>query len=244
MCSLVGFSTWAGVCTLDGQVFDCTTACAAYNRLSGDRQTGASIGDECNIRLFSDGLYYTTPCVCGDNVGLVVRSRNLTDWESVLTTPDLHQGATMEHDTAELAPGKWISAWRQERLGCVYTSVCDVRTKTWSRPEKIPDSIAVKPYLFRHRGKTYLATNVAGTLTTGSYRAVRATLAIFEVSGEGVLKRVKTVTNPTGCHYVQTFEDGIGRLYLVYSTDERKLDASQGRSNIAFERLDLPEIRP
>ena len=229
----------AVICTLDGEEFNGVTAAASYNRLSGESRDAGGIGDECNIRLFSDGWYYTTPCICGDRVALIVRSRNLKDWESVAVTPNLEQGATMEHDTAELAPGKWISAWRQEQLGCVYSAVYDVQSQTWSQPQKVPDSIAVKPYLFRYKGVNYLAANISGTVTTDGYKAVRATLAIFSIGQDGSLTKVKTIVNPTGCHYVQTFEDGLGRLYLVYSTDERKLDATQCRSNIAFDLLEL-----
>ena len=229
----------AVICTLDGEEFNGTTAANAYNALSGESQTAGGIGDECNIRLFSDGWYYTTPCICGDKVALIVRSQNLTDWESVAPTPNLNKGATMEHDTAELEPGKWVSAWRQENLSCVYWATYDVNAKTWTTPQKVPDSIAVKPYLFRYRGVNYLAANISGTVTTGAYKAVRATLAIFSIGSDGTLTKVKTIANPTGCHYVQTFEDGLGHLYLVYSTDERMLDASQCRSNIAFDLLEL-----
>ena len=229
----------AVVCTLDGREFNGATATEAYNRLAGTNHASGGIGDECNIRLFSDGWYYTTPCVGKDTIGLIVRSQNLTDWESVAATPCLNKGPTMEHDTAELEPGKWVSAWRQEKLGCTYWAIYDVKTKTWTTPRKVPNSIAVKPYLFRYRGVNYLAANISGTVTTDGYKAVRATLGIFSIGSDGTLTQVKTIANPTGCHYVQTFEDDRGRLYLVYSTDERRLDATQCRSNIAFDLLEL-----
>lgn len=232
----------AVITRLDGQVFDGNAVREAYNRLSGETHKGTCIGNECNIRRFSDGFYYTVICACEDDVGLVVRTKDLLNWESVLTTPDLRKGYTWEHEIFELVPGrKWFSAWRQERLGNVWSAVYDVETKTWTKPAMVPGSIAVKPYLFRHQGVGYLATNLRGPIATVGYgNAWRATLGIFRIAEDGALTRVKTVVRPTGCHYVQTFEDGEGRLYLVSSTDERKLDATQCRSNIAFDRLALP----
>lgn len=231
----------AEICTLDGAEFNGTAARDAYNRLTGDRQTGTAVGDECNVRRFSDGRYYTAMSVGGDCVGLVLRSENLVDWTSVLATPDLHGGRTWEYEIFELSAGRWMSAWRQEDLGSVWTATYDVAAKTWSRPVKVENSIAVKPYLFRHRGANYIATNVRGPVTTPGYgTAVRATLGVFRIGEDGLPRMVKKIVRPTGCHYVSTIEDDAGRLFLCYSTDERKLDATQCRSNIACEPLDLP----
>lgn len=233
-------SEGAEICTLDGSEFNGETARDAYNRLTGDRQVKTAVGDECNVRRFSDGMYYTAMSVGGDSVGLVLRSENLRDWTSVLATPDLRKGWTWEYEIFELSMGTWMCAWRQEKLGSVWTATYDVASKTWSKPTKVENSIAVKPYLFRYRGVNYLATNLKGPVTTPGYgTAVRATLGVFRIGEDGLPKLVRKIVRPTGCHYVSTVEDDRGRLFLCYSTDERKLDATQCRSNIACEQLEL-----
>lgn len=227
------------ICKLDGETFTNEKACSVYNSLTGKNVTMYEMNMSCTITKFSDGYYYTG--VGGDGGfgfgGLVIRSQDLINWDTVtqVTAPRDDTRCT-ELAVFEDENNRMLVAARYYNMGIYYGIY---HNSSWIvTPSVIRDTIATRPEFFKYEDNIYLSVCVNGSITTEGYGTVeRATLGIFKVVGDRVELNTKLQCK-YGIHYQKALVID-GDLFLAYSTDERMLDASQSRSNIAFDRIIL-----
>ena len=109
--------------------------------------------------------------------------------------------------------------------------------------------VAVKDAMqIQYEGETYLYCNTFGPSNVEGYGSVyRSTCSFYKLSPDGrELTFVRSKFIPEGIHYPTFYVERQGfpcrgeRLYIIYSTDSRRLDPSEGRSNIALEQIVMP----
>ena len=232
------------ICKLDGNDFNGPNTANSYVSVGGSTPNTGNASNEISIIHASDGYYYQMIGVGSYGYGLLIRSSDLINWESVAVNQGLidlfGEGGSFysfENEIAELSNGVLAVACRVEGKGNIYYMTYDITNDEWSVPVVIPNTILTKPRMFHYNNKLYLNVNMNNSITTPGYGTqTRATLGIYEVSSDGVTL-VKMIENKTGIHYTWTAIDFDGNLYLCFSEDRRYLNASQGRSDIGIMKL-------
>lgn len=234
----VGFSPLM----LDGEVMSQTNVRNSYNTKSTVLcEPLTDIG--LNVKIIKDGdLYWSVINGTGGNFfGLIIKSEDLINWTSV-AVPDLSHltSRTWEGTVAVVEAGKMFAfAIRNAASAGILYGLFNVETNTFDPISKIPGSITTRPEFFEWKGDLYLAINIGGTITTPNYGSVvRATMKIFKING-AILTDVFTKVVKEGIHYFtfQNYNDE--HLYIAYSTDVRRLNNTQARSNTSMEELFL-----
>jgi hypothetical protein len=232
------------ICKLDGNDFNGPNTANSYVSVGGSTPNSGNASNEISIIHASDGYYYQMIGVGSYGYGLLIRSSDLINWESVAVNQGLidlfGEGGSFysfENEIAELSNGVLAVACRVEGKGNIYYMTYDITNDEWSVPVIVPNTITTKPRMFHYNNKLYLNVNMNNSITTPGYGTqTRATLGIFEVSSDSVTL-VKVIENKTGIHYTWTAIDFDGNLYLCFSEDRRYLNASQGRSDIGIMKL-------
>lgn len=227
---------------LDGNVMNLTNVRNSYNAKSAvSCGTLSDIG--LNVKIIKDGgMYWSVINATGDKYyGLIIKSTDLINWTSV-ATPNLSTltSKTWEGTVAVIESGKTFAfAIRNAVQQGIFYGTFNVETNTFSSFVKVPNSITTRPEFFHWKGDLYLAVNIEGSVTTQNYgTVVRATMRIFKVSN-GVLSPVLTKSVKEGIHYFTFINYNDEKLYIAYSTDVRRLDYTQARSNTAMEEISI-----
>lgn len=240
------------VMTLDGMPMTVWNVLDIYNSkspvvcnwiLDGGPEQAYGLGMNVEIVKKDDCYYSCLSEVGGIFSAIVIRSDNLTDWVTA-GIPDfsglLKGKAFWEGVVHPLGGSLFAFATRiQSEDGAVF-GLWNSETGEFSNLQLIPDAITARPEFFEFNGETYLAANIYGPSSAEGYGAVyRSTCAFFRINREDwSLEQVKTKQVVEGIHYF-TFYNYRHDLYMVYSTDARRLDAGEARSNIAVERIFL-----
>ena len=220
----------------------------------GGGETAYGIG--MNVGIVRHGGYFYSVISANAHgfTAMIVRSKDLVHWETAAVA-----------DLSSVPVG--ISYWEgavyplhddifaftiriQSENGVIY-GTWNATTGALADLRCIEGSITARPEFFSYRGSTYLFCNTFGPSEVEGYGSVyRATGSFYKISPDGAtLQPVRTKSVPEGIHY-PTFYTEPGcrlfprchlgeRLYILYSTDARRLDPFEARSNIALERLVL-----
>ena len=247
------FVNEAEIITLDGRPMNLYNVLDTYNAQADvhcanvlDGGPVQCMGLGLNVMITEhNGIYYC----CASEVGadftcLVMKSSDFYHWETV-AIPDVSDkfpgNSFWEAVVYPLDGDIFGFAVRfQNCQGCVYGQ-WNVATGEFTNIEEIPESITARPEFFTWKGDNYLCVNVDGASSVEGYGSVfRATCRFFRIDPDSYeLTPVKTKFVAEGIHYY-TFYEERGSLYMIYSTDARRLDCAEARSNIAVEKLSLP----
>ena len=220
----------------------------------GGAETAYGIGMNVEIVRHRGWYYSVVSAYAQGFTCMVVRSRDLVRWETV-GIPDLsplHLGNSYWEGAVHPLHGDTFAfAIRvQDEQGVIY-GTWNAATGAFSHLQAVKDGITARPEIFEYKGNTYLYCNTFGpSEVEGFGSAFRATVSFFRITGDGAsLAFVRSKTVPEGIHYATFYvEPGRGwlwripardRLCIIYSTDARRLNLVQARSNIALEELTL-----
>lgn len=211
--------------------------------LDGGPKQAYGLGLNVKIVKFK-GMYYSCLSgVGGTFCGIVIRSANLIDWETI-AIPDfssLPKGNTFwEGSVCPIDNGLFAFTARIQNEDGVIFGLWNPETGKFSNLQLVPNAIVSRPEFFEFRGDVYLACNVHGPSSVEGYGSVyRATCAFFRINPKNyTLEQVKIKKVDEGIHYF-TFYNWCRNLYMVYSTDSRRLNSREARSNIAVEMIIL-----
>jgi len=103
------------------------------------------------------------------------------------------------------------------------------------------EDVQILQPIFDYKGNTYLFCNTLGPSDVEGYGSVyRATASFYKLNHDGTsLEYVRSKFVPEGIHYPTFYVEQGSRLYIIYSTDSRRLDPLEARSNIALEKIFL-----
>ena len=216
----------------------------------GGANTAFGIG--MNVEISRHGGYYycaISALAYGYTV-IIVRSTDLVHWDTVCI-PDfsaVNFGTTFwEGVFHPLYDDIFAFAARVQSEDGVIYGTWNSATHVLDNLQLVDGAITARPEFFEYRGDTYLYCNTFGPSKEEGYGSVyRATASFYRLSPDGTsLTKVRSKFVPEGIHYPSFYvEPGrcfrSDRLYIIYSTDSRRLDASEARSNIAIEQLVLP----
>ncbi len=215
----------------------------------GGPKTAFGIGMNVEIIPHKD-CYYSVLSACAYSfTGMVVKSEDLIHWETV-AIPDLsqlHCGSAYWEGVLHPLFGDTFAftARVQSEDGVIY-GTWDAATGEFADLRLIEGGITARPEFFEYKGDTYLYCNTYGPSDVEGYGSVyRATASFYKLSPDGKsLTYVRSKFVPEGIHYPTFYVEPGGlfrrdRLYIIYSTDSRRLDPLEARSNIALERLNL-----
>lgn len=228
---------------LDGSEWTPATIADSYNRLSERKisaagPTGSMVFTSGIIR--HEGWFYGY-CggVCDGFAGILVRSADGVNWESVLTpeaAPEMEGVIECGFDFFD---------------GCIYLCVRDIKSGVYhtcyewpgkepvTPTEILPGLTTSKPVTFRQDGSLYLIVNQE----TGDFNTVgrRNTALFYRINPrECSLTLVKRVFCKDGCAYHSVVNVN-NTNYWCFHTDARRIEPfTQGRSNLAF--LEIPPL--
>ncbi|MCQ2142527.1 MAG: hypothetical protein MJY56_00505 [Bacteroidales bacterium] len=247
------FDNEAEILTIDGRPMDLENVLAIYNEkadvhcssvLDGGPVQFMGLGLNVEIVKGKDCWYCCASEVGADFTCLVMKTTDFYNWETV-AIPDMSEkypGYSFWEAVVYPLDGDifGFSARFQNKQGCVYGQ-WNAATGEFMNIDTIPESIIARPAFFTWKGDNYLCVNVNGASLIDGYGSVyRATCRFYRIDPEDYsLIPLKTKFVPEGIHYY-TFYKERGGLYMIYSTDSRRLDCAEGRSNIAVERIFLP----
>lgn len=247
------FDNEAEILTLDGRPMNLFNVLDIYNAkarvhcssvLDGGPVQAMGLGLNVEIVKGKDCWYCCASEVGADFTCLVMKTSDFYHWETV-AIPDVSDkfpGCSFWESVVYPLDGDifgFVSRF-QNRLGCVYGQ-WNAATGEFANIDVIPESITARPEFFTWKGENYLCVNVNGASTVDGYGSVfRATCRFYRIDPKDyTLTPLKTKFVPEGIHYY-TFYEEKGGLYMIYSTDSRRLDCNEARSNIAVERIFLP----
>lgn len=241
------------VMTLDGSQITVANVLDNYKARTGkdipwfsDGGSKTAFGIGMNVEIVRHGRYYynVISALAFGFTAMIVRSRDLVHWETVCI-PDLSSlnfGTTFwEGVVHPLYDDIFAFAIRvQSEDGVVY-GTWNSATGELSNLQLIEGGITARPEFFEYKGNTYLFCNTYGPSDVEGYGSVyRATASFYKLSPDGTsVGFVRSKSVPEGIHYPSFYVESGRRLYILYSTDSRRLDHLEARSNIAIERLVL-----
>lgn len=247
--------------TLDGQEMNVANVIDNYKARTGKdipwftdggAKTAFGIGMNVEIARHKGSYYCVISALAHGFTAIIVRSEDLVHWETV-AIPDLSPlnfGTTWWEGAVHPLHGDVFAftARVQSEDGVVY-GTWDASTGALSNLQLIEGGITSHPEFFEYKGNTYFFCNTFGPSDVEGYGSVyRSTVSFYKLSPDGSsLEFVRSKFVPEGIHYATFYvEPGHGlfgrrrrgdRLYIIYSTDSRRLDHLEGRSNIAIEEL-------
>lgn len=249
------------VMTLDGKDITVENVLENYKARTGTKEfpwfsdggakTAFGIGMNVEISRY-DGYYYSVLSALAYGVtAFIVRSKDLVNWET-LCVPDFSpvgrgtgywEGAVHHLHDSIFA----FTARVQTEDGVIY-GLWDAETGKLDNLRLVEGGITARPEFFQYEGETYLYCNTFGPSNVEGYGSVyRSTCSFYKLSPDGRdLTFVRSKFVPEGIHYPTFYVERQGfpcrgeRLYIIYSTDSRRLDPSEGRSNIALEQIVMP----
>lgn len=240
------------VMTLDGRQVTVANVLDIYKEKTGkdipwhsDGGPKTAFGIGMNVEVVShDGYYYSViSAVASGFTAIIVRSRDLVHWESVCI-PDFSSvglGTTFWEGVVHPLRGDVFAfAIRVQSENGVIYGTWNSATGVLSNLRLVDGAITARPEFFDYKGSTYLSCNTSGPSEVEGYGSVyRATTSFYKVSDDGSsLEFVRSKSVPEGIHY-PTYYVERGRLFILYSTDSRRLDPREARSNIAIEQIVL-----
>ena len=247
------------VMTLDGSEITVANVLENYKSRTGaeipwfsDGGAETAYGIGMNVEIVRHGGYYYSvlSAFAHGYTAMIIRSSDLVNWEtvSVADLSAVHFGiAYWEGVVHPLHGDTFAFATRVQSEDGVIYGTWDAATGELSNLQLIEGAITAHPEFFEYKGNTYLFCNTYGPSETEGYGSVyRATASFYKLSKDGTgLEFVRAKSVPEGIHYPTFYigrEHGLfsrKHLYILYSTDTRRLDNQQARSNIAIERLAL-----
>jgi len=250
------FDNEAEVLTIDGRPMNLQNVLDIYNTkakvhcssvLDGGPVQFMGLGLNVEIVKGKNCYYCCASEVGADFTCLVLKTTDFYNWETV-AIPDVSDkfpGFSFWESVVYPLGGDIFgySARFQNQQGCVYGQ-WNAATNEFTGIDFIPDAVIARPAFFTWKGDNYLCVNINGASVIDYYGYVfRATCRFYRIDKEDYsLIPVKTKFVPEGIHYY-TFYKERGKLYMIYSTDSRRLDCSEARSNIAVERIFLPRCK-
>ena len=246
------------VMTLDGKEITVANVLENYKQRTGidipwfsDGGAKTAFGIGMNVEIPRHGKYYycVLSALAGGFTAMIVRSEDLVHWETV-TVADLSSvksGATFWEGAVHPLHGDIFAFTTrvQSQDGVVY-GTWNASTGELSNLQLVEGGITARPEFFEYKGSTYLFCNTYGPSDVDGYGSVyRATASFFRISPDGAsLEYVRSKFVPEGIHYPTFFVAPRCRIYIIYSTDSRRLDHLEARSNIALEKLVIPDPAP
>jgi len=247
------FDGQARILTIDGKPMNLKNVLDLYNskaKVSCDNVLDGGpiqyMGLGMNVEIVKGkGCWYCCLSEVGSNfTSIVVKTTDFYNWESV-AIPDVAESYPGDSFwEAVVHPVKGDTYAYAMRFQTVTGGVCygtwNSKTGNFANLKDIPESFIARPAFFDYKGDTYLCSNVWGNSTIEGYGTVwRATCRFYRISRKDFsLIPVKTKFVPEGIHYY-TFYTENGKLYMLYSTDTRRLDCDEARSNIAIAKITL-----
>lgn len=219
--------------TLDGKLMTPSTVISAYKKVSS--RDAQSVRLIFTTRIFRDGEYYYGYLGGYGYFGLIIRSRNGVDWESV-ASPEQVEGLTYIIEGAigkDPSTGNLILCGRgNDVMICGF----DGGFHQIIPSRLLSGTTTSRPTIFTYQGHLYLIVNMKNDTDYSVGR--RNTANIYRIDGgSGELTLVKTIKCKDGCayHSVQVVND---EIWLVFQTDGRHIALeNQGRSNLALVRI-------
>jgi len=249
------------IMTLDGEELNVINVINNYSERTGKtipwysdggRKTCYGIGMNVEIVKHCGYFYSVISAFAYDFTAIVVRSTDMIHWETV-SIPDLSPlncgTSWWEGAVHHLHDDVFAFTTRVQGNDGVVYGTWNSSTGEFSNLQLIEGGITAHPEFFDYKGNTYLFCNIYGPSNVEGYGSVyRATSAFYKLSPDGsTLEFIKKKFVPEGIHYPTFYvEPGFlhnDRLYMLYSTDSRRLDHNEGRSNIALEQLDPTAFR-
>lgn len=215
----------------------------------GGKETAFGIGMNVEI-AHHKGYYYSVICAIADGyTPMIIRSTDLIHWETVsipVLSPNQYGITFWEGVVLPLYDDIFAFTDRiQSRDGVIY-GLWNLATGEMSSLQEIEGGITAHPEFFEYGGDTYLYCNTYGPSDVDGYGSVyRSTASFFKLGPDGTsLEYVRSKFVPEGIHYPAFYVErgplcSRDCLYIIYSTDSRRLDPLEGRSNIAIESLVL-----
>ena len=251
------------VMTLDGKEITVSNVLDIYSARTGveipwfsDGGPKSAFGIGMNVEIVRRGDFFYTviSALAYGFTAIIVRSEDMIHWQTV-TVADLspvHFGTTFwEGVIHPLHDDLFAFATRVQSDDGVIVGTWNLLTGELSHLRLVEGGITARPEFFDYKGDTYFYCNSFGPSEVKDYGSVyRATASFYKVSRDGdELEFVRSKFVPEGIHYPSFYVEAGGpfrrssrsgdRLYILYSTDSRRLDASEARSNIALERIVL-----
>ena len=213
----------------------------------GGKETAFGIGMNVEIARHKGYYYSVISALAYGFTAIIVRSRDLVHWETVCV-PDfsaVNYGTTYwEGVVYPLYDDVFAFTARVQSEDGVIYGLWNSDTKELSNLQLIEDGVTARPEFFEYQGSTYLYCNTYGPSQVEGYGSVyRSTASFYKLSSDGTsLEFIRSKFVPEGIHYPTFYVEPGGlirkeRLFIIYSTDSRRLDPLEGRSNIALERL-------
>ena len=241
------------VMTLDGREITVGNVLENYKQRTGKDipwfsdggpKTAFGIGMNVEVARGKDCYYCVISALAQGFTAMIVRSTDLVRWETV-TVADLSgvkPGATWWEGAVHPLEGDLFAFTSrvQSENGVVY-GTWNSRTGELANLQLIEGAITARPEFFDYKGNTYLFCNTLGPSDVEGYGSVyRATASFYKLNHDGTsLEYVRSKFVPEGIHYPTFYVEQGSRLYILYSTDSRRLDPREARSNIALEKLFL-----
>ncbi len=210
----------------------------------GGSKTAFGIGMNVEVARFKGWYYSVISALASGFTGIIVKSSDLVHWETVCI-PDLspvHFGTTFWEGVVHPLYGDIFAfATRVQSEDGVIYGTWNAATGVLDNLQLIEGGITARPEFFEYKGNTYLYCNTYGPSDVEGYGSVyRATASFYKLSKDGTsLEFVRSKSVQEGIHYPSFYVEPGRGLYIIYSTDSRRLDHLEARSNIAIERLAL-----
>lgn len=251
------------VMTLDGKEITVNNVLDIYQSHTGmdvpwftDGGKNSAFGIGMNVEVIRHGefFYSVISALAYGFTAIIVRSEDMIHWHTV-NVADLspvHFGTTYwEGVIHPLHDDLFAFATRVQSEDGIIVGTWNLSTGELSHLRLIEGGITARPEFFDYKGDTYFYCNSFGPSEVKDYGSVyRAIASFYKVSRDGdELEFIRSKFVPEGIHYPSFYVEAGDclrcsshrgdRLYIIYSTDSRRLDASEARSNIALERIVL-----
>ncbi len=248
------------VMTLDGEEITVSHVLDNYRTRTGKEipwfsdggpKTAFGIGMNVEAVRYKGSYYTVISALAYGFTAMIIRSEDLIHWETV-SIPDLSAiqvGTTYwEGVVHPLREDLFAFAIRiQSENGVIY-GTWNATLGEFSNLQLVEGAITARPEFFNYKGDTFLFCNTFGPSEVEGYGSVyRATASFYRISRDGTqLEYIRSKFVPEGIHYPTFYVEPacrflhLGeRLFVIYSTDSRRLDPAEARSNIALEHLVL-----
>lgn len=222
--------------TIDGRMLDSEGLADVYKRLQRYQVNNNPVVVFTTRIIKTDGYYYSH---LGDyyDYGVIVRSKNGVDWESLFIPSPISgmsyilEGAVGKDDKT----GNLFLCARGDKVALYqYDSLFNEK----SEPRVLQGVTTSKPTFFNYHDDLYLIVNMDNDFNFSNGR--RNTANIYKVDGvSGNLSLVKAIKCKEGCayHSIQVVND---EIWMVFQTDSRQIAMeTQGRSNLALYKLEF-----
>lgn len=221
--------------TLDEKPMKPSTVISSYKKLSNREANFAQL--IFTTRIIKEGDTFYGYLGGYGFLGLLIKSKNGVDWESVTSPTDI-PGMTYIIEGAIGIDDRTGNMFLCGRGDDVMLCGFDKDFKQIFEPRLLEGTTTSKPTIFNYQGSLYLIVNMLNDSSYSNGR--RNTANVYRIDGStGNLTLVKTMKCKDGCayHSVQVVDD---EIWVVFQTDGRHIALEdQGRSNLALVKLQI-----